>query len=97
MSSHSDRLGATFLKNSPGAPIIVISIYYPTSAPPSDNEQGWGRLSLLNVLAPISASKVFFVDASIGLNLGEKDDYVIRITDISVPLKVTMVTPTILA
>ena len=27
MSSHSDRLRATFLKNSPGAPIIVISIY----------------------------------------------------------------------
>ena len=64
---------------------------HPTALPWSDNEQGWGRLCLENVLAPSAPAHVIFIDNVTGLKTGEKDDYVVRITNTSVPLKVTLV------
>lgn len=64
---------------------------HPTSGPWSDNEQGWGRLNLENVLAPVAPKQVVFIDETIALGLGEKRDYTVRILDPSAPLKVTLV------
>lgn len=65
---------------------------HPTAVPWSDNEQGWGRLSLENVLAPTEPTQVLFIDQVSGFqDVGEKDDYVIEISDASVPVKVTLV------
>jgi serine protease AprX len=64
---------------------------YPSSGPDADNDQGWGRISLNNVLAPPRLVEVVFIDEPQGLITGEAREYRINIADSSVPLRATLV------
>lgn len=57
----------------------------------SDNEQGWGRVNLSQVLNPPSPIQVQFIDESKGLKTDKFHEYPITISDTTVPLKVTLV------
>jgi serine protease AprX len=68
------------LRNNPSTPIRA------------DNEQGWGRIDLCQVLNPQAPIKVIFIDESQGLNTGELREYIVSIKeDNSSPLRVTLV------
>ncbi|MDJ0599128.1 MAG: S8 family serine peptidase [Crocosphaera sp.] len=64
---------------------------HPLSKQWADNEQGWGRVNLSQVLNPPSPTKVQFIDETKGLNTNEFRKYQINIIDTSVILKVTLV------
>jgi serine protease AprX len=66
---------------------------HPSSRPWADNEQGWGRVDLQQVLNPKAPIKVIFIDIeeANGLVTGEKHTHQVKITDSSVPLRVTLV------
>ncbi len=64
---------------------------HPASAPWADNEQGWGRVDLQKVLNPAVGTKAIFIDEANGLSTGEKHEHNVKITDSSIPLKVTLV------
>ena len=61
------------------------------SAPWADNEQGWGRVNLKQVLKPEPPTQVLFMDASDGLTTGQAKEYLVDLADASVPLRVTLV------
>jgi serine protease AprX len=66
---------------------------HPSSRPWADNEQGWGRVDLQQVLNPKAPTQVIFIDIeeANGLVTGEKHTHQVKITDSSVPLRVTLV------
>ncbi|MBW4478665.1 MAG: S8 family serine peptidase [Tolypothrix brevis GSE-NOS-MK-07-07A] len=64
---------------------------HPSSNPWADNEQGWGRIKLQQVLNPAEPTQVLFIDEANGLKTGEKAEYRLQISDSKVPLKVTLV------
>jgi serine protease AprX len=64
---------------------------HPSSAAPADNEQGWGRIQLGNVLSPAPPNNIIFRDEAGGLSTGDEDRITVEITDTSVPLRVTLV------
>ena len=57
----------------------------------ADNEQGWGRVDLEQVLNPDSSTNVLFVDENTGLETGDMKQYKIEITDSGSLLRITMV------
>src|SRR5262249_27237902 len=61
-----------------------------SSAQWADNEQGWGRVSLREILAPSAPTNVVFVDENQNLATGEESALNVSVTDSSVPLRVTM-------
>jgi serine protease AprX len=63
----------------------------PDSSRWSDNEQGWGRVDLKQVLNPTSPSNVLFIDETPGLETGDMKKYEIEITDSDSLLRITMV------
>ncbi len=63
----------------------------PSSGAYADDEQGWGRVTLKNVLAPASPAKVIFQDEGQGLATGQASTLKIQLTGSTVPLRVTMV------
>lgn len=62
-----------------------------SSAQWADNEQGWGRVNLINVLAPDAPVKVLFFDETGGLASGVEKIYQVDIADDSVSLRATLV------
>lgn len=64
---------------------------HPASAPWADNEQGWGRVDLQKVLKPATTTQAILIDEANGLITGEKHEHKVKITDSSIPLKVTLV------
>jgi subtilisin family serine protease len=64
---------------------------HPDSSEWTDNEQGWGRVDLQQVLNPQPPTTVLFIDESPGLQTGEMQTYNIEITNDSVPLRLTLV------
>ena len=73
------------------AQYIQYRFAHPSSQPWADNEQGWGRVDLQQVLNPSEPTKVIFIDESNGLVEQERHEYKIEITDNSVPLRTTLV------
>ncbi|MFZ4664108.1 MAG: S8 family serine peptidase, partial [Caldilineaceae bacterium] len=63
----------------------------PDSTPWADNEQGWGRVDLQQVLNPLTPTQVLFVDNNVGLAVGQANDYLLTLTDPTVPLRITLV------
>lgn len=63
----------------------------PDSSRPADNEQGWGRVDLQQVLKPQSPTEVLFLDETDGLQANQAQKFSIEVTDDSVPLRITMV------
>jgi subtilisin family serine protease len=55
-----------------------------------DEEQGYGRVDIDAVVAPSRPVSVYFLDDSIGLRTGGKDDFQIRVLGQSRPLRVAM-------
>jgi len=62
-----------------------------SSSAPADNEQGWGRIQLGNVLSPSAPTNIMFSDEATGLSTGDEERFVVEINDRSVPLRVTLV------
>lgn len=62
-----------------------------SSEPWADNEQGWGRINLVNVINPKSPVSLLFFDEIEGLTSGIEKVYQINVSDNSVPLHVTLV------
>src|SRR5207244_6323513 len=62
-----------------------------SSAQWADNEQGWGRINLRELLAAGPPTNVLFFDEDQKLATGEESTLNLNITDPSVPLRVTMV------
>jgi hypothetical protein len=56
-----------------------------------DNTQGWGLVDAREILMPDLPSQLDHVDEIGGLNAGEAREYILTITDNTVPLSVTMV------
>lgn len=73
------------------AQYIEYRFAHPDSAPWADNEQGWGRVDLQQVLNPAEPTQVLFIDESDGLEEEEKREYKIEITDSTVNLRATLV------
>ena len=73
------------------AQYIKYRFAHPDSAPWADNEQGWGRVDLQQVLNPAETTQVLFIDEGNGLKEEENREYPIEITDSSVPLRTTLV------
>lgn len=63
----------------------------PDSSRWADNEQGWGRVDLKQVLNPTSPTNVVFIDENQGLETGDMKKYEIEITDPGSLLRITMV------
>jgi serine protease AprX len=63
---------------------------HPSSTPWADNEQGWGRVNLQQVLSPADSRKVLFIDETDGL-IDQRKEYRVTINDTSVALKITLV------
>lgn len=63
---------------------------HPASAPYVDDEQGWGRVNLVNVLAPSFPAQVHFIDEKQGLVTGMHREYKIQLTDSSTFLRATL-------
>jgi len=63
----------------------------PSSAPFADNEQGWGRVTLRDVLAPQAPTKVLFVDEGPKLATGQSSGTKVKVGGSGVPLRVTLV------
>jgi subtilisin family serine protease len=87
------RPSAALLK----AALIHSAVYHPNPSPhPSstawaDNEQGWGRVSLPDILAPPAPTRVWFIDATRGLETGQDRRYRLRGVTPQSPLRVTLV------
>lgn len=64
---------------------------HPSSSPWVDNEQGWGRINLCQVLNPTPPTKVFFFDEKQGLAHKEEHNYKIKVENNQVPLRATLV------
>ncbi len=72
---------------------------HPESRPPhasirwwADNEQGWGRVDLDQILKkPEAITKVFFIDETQGLQTGDSYQIKIRVPASTEPLRLTMV------
>lgn len=64
---------------------------HPTSAPWVDNEQGWGRVDLRQILKPEPPLKVLFLDETAGLEANTMQQFELEVADSSVPLRLTMV------
>ncbi|HEX8251339.1 MAG TPA: S8 family serine peptidase, partial [Pyrinomonadaceae bacterium] len=62
-----------------------------SSTPWADNEQGWGRVNLVNVINPAHPTRAIFFDETGGLASGDEKTYRIEIDDDSVPLRATLV------
>lgn len=73
------------------AQYIKYRFAHPSSKPWADNEQGWGRVNLQEVLNPSEPTKVIFIDELNGLVEQERHEHKIKITDNSVPLRATLV------
>ena len=63
----------------------------PSSAPFADNEQGWGRVSLRDVLAPDAPGKALFLDEKPSLATGQSWQTKVRVGSNRVHLRVTLV------
>lgn len=63
----------------------------PGSARWADNEQGWGRVDLKQVLNPTPPTNLLFIDENPGLETGDMKKYEIEITDPGSVLRITMV------
>jgi hypothetical protein len=72
------------------AEYIQYRFAHPSSTAWADNEQGWGRVNLQQVLSPAKSIGVLFIDETDGL-IDQKQEYRVVITDNSVPLKVILV------
>ncbi|GBF82113.1 S8 family serine peptidase [Aphanothece sacrum] len=73
------------------AQLINYRYKHPSSEEWPDNEQGWGRINLSQVLNPPAPTKVKFIDEFEGLQTDESRQYQLQVRDLSVPLKVTLV------
>lgn len=62
----------------------------PGSSRWADNEQGWGRIDLKQVLNPTSPTNVLFIDENPELQSGDMKKYEIEITDPGSLLRITM-------
>ncbi|MCK4788201.1 MAG: S8 family serine peptidase, partial [Desulfobacteraceae bacterium] len=56
-----------------------------------NNVEGWGRVDLSNTLFPPAPAQIDFKDELAGLNTEEQHEYVLNITDSTVPAVITMV------
>ena len=65
--------------------------YHPSGQPQTDNKQGWGLVNLQQVLNLLKPTRVNFIDERNGLELDKKHQYLLEITDSSLPLRVTLV------
>jgi serine protease AprX len=63
----------------------------PISKSCADHQQGWGRVNLKTVLNPDSPSNVEFVDHLQGLQTGNQCVFKVKISDPTVPLRITLV------
>ena len=63
----------------------------PSSSRWADNEQGWGRVDLQQVLNPLPPLKVLFFDDNNGLETGEERVYEIEVEDSCKNLRITLV------
>ena len=56
-----------------------------------DNNQGWGRVDLMNSIFPSPPAVIEHVDQLAGLSTGNNETYSLKIIESSVPITVTMV------
>ncbi len=63
----------------------------PGPKPWADNEQGWGRVSLRHLLNPDPPTQVLFIDHTDAVPANDMREFTFRVTDASVPLRVTLV------
>jgi hypothetical protein len=63
----------------------------PDARPWADNEQGWGRVDLQQVLNPHSPTAILFFDQTQGLRTGDLYQVRVEVLDPTVPLRVTLV------
>ncbi|MDJ0657920.1 MAG: S8 family serine peptidase [Crocosphaera sp.] len=77
------------------AQLINYRYKHPSSSQWPDNEQGWGRVNLSQVLNPPSPTNVQFIDEdqdqNQGLTTDESRQYPLKLENSTVPLKVTLV------
>jgi serine protease AprX len=64
---------------------------HPGSQPWANYDQGWGRVSLKNVLNPDPPIHVEFIDESMGLITGDQQEYKFQITHSEAKLRITLV------
>jgi hypothetical protein len=64
---------------------------HPASAKWADPEQGWGRVELKQLLNPPPAARILFIDQVEGLNTGEMSLFEVKVSDPTLPLRLTMV------
>ncbi|MFP5265175.1 MAG: S8 family serine peptidase [Blastocatellia bacterium] len=65
---------------------------HPDAFPWADHEQGWGRVDLKRLLKPDDRCTVQFFDDDAGfLESGDRRDFMVRVNDSSIPLRVTLV------
>jgi serine protease AprX len=60
------------------------------SKPWADNEQGWGRVALRNLLNPAPPTNVLFLDEVDGVSPNEQRSFDLEVADGSVPLRITL-------
>lgn len=64
---------------------------HPQSSQFADNEQGWGRVDLSQILTPATPANVVFIDATEGLPANHQHEFTINVVDASAPLRITLV------
>ncbi len=64
---------------------------HPESTPYADNEQGWGRIYLPNILSPIAPTQVFFIDEEKPLDQGDSMEYSVEVEEEKSEFRATLV------
>lgn len=52
---------------------------HPDSTPPADNEQGWGRIYLPNILSPLAPIQILFIDEERQLDQEDFIEYLVEV------------------